>query len=124
VRKLRTTLMTVTATTYYRVVRDTRNKCASWLVFFSSCRVSPLPELDHFCFFFFLNHRARSLCSTWFPLFCRWDGWDLHLPTGPTDPITTGTSHAAHATVGAPTRSVHLANVFFSPSQNKQALQQ
>lgn len=41
-RKLRTTLMTVTATTYYRVVRDTRNKCASWLVFSSSCRVCPL----------------------------------------------------------------------------------
>jgi hypothetical protein len=58
VRKLRTTLMTVTATTYYRVVRDTRNKCASWLVFFSSCRVSPLPELDHFCFFFFFESQS------------------------------------------------------------------
>lgn len=109
-RKLRTTLMTVTATTYYRVVRDTRNKCASWLVFFSSCRVSPLPELDHFVppGFLFSVDGMDGICI------CRQDR-QIRSPRAPP---------ARPTRLGAPTRSVHLANVFFSPSQNKQALQQ
>jgi hypothetical protein len=62
VRKLRTTLMTVTATTYYRVVRDTRNKCASWLVFSSSCRVCPLYQSSITPGFFFSVDGMDGIC--------------------------------------------------------------